>query len=184
MIVARELHRPRHAQGGDARGRRDDPHALLHASDRRGAASSGRSSCRWRRPSRSAARSRSPGSRRRSPETLTSRRRAASPMLSLVAIYGGTLLLTELISHSAAVSLLFPIALDTAAGLGVELHAVRRRGDRGRLARLRDAARLPDPHDGLRSGRLPLHATSCASASRWTSSAGRSRCSRSRWCSR
>jgi di/tricarboxylate transporter len=42
-----------------------------------------------------------------------------SPMWSLVAIYGGTLLLTELISHSAAVSLLFPIALNTAAGLGV-----------------------------------------------------------------
>jgi di/tricarboxylate transporter len=40
-------------------------------------------------------------------------------MLSLIAIYGGTLLLTELISHSAAVSLLFPIALNTAAGLEV-----------------------------------------------------------------
>jgi di/tricarboxylate transporter len=41
------------------------------------------------------------------------------PMWSLVAIYGGTLLLTELISHSAAVSLLFPIALSTAEGLGI-----------------------------------------------------------------
>jgi len=41
------------------------------------------------------------------------------PMWSLVAIYGGTLLLTELISHSAAVSLLFPIALQTAQGLGI-----------------------------------------------------------------
>lgn len=40
-------------------------------------------------------------------------------MWSLVAIYGGTLLLTELISHSAAVSLLFPIALKTAEGLGL-----------------------------------------------------------------
>jgi len=42
-----------------------------------------------------------------------------SAMLSLIAIYGGTLLLTELVSHSAAVSLLFPIALQTAEGLGI-----------------------------------------------------------------
>ena len=42
------------------------------------------------------------------------------PWLSLVAIYGGTLLLTELISHSAAVSLLFPIALGTAQNLGID----------------------------------------------------------------
>jgi len=42
------------------------------------------------------------------------------PMISLVAIYGGTLLLTELISHSAAVSLFFPIALGTAQRLGVD----------------------------------------------------------------
>jgi di/tricarboxylate transporter len=42
------------------------------------------------------------------------------PLLSLVAIYGGTLLLTELISHSAAVSLLFPIALGTAQNLGID----------------------------------------------------------------
>jgi di/tricarboxylate transporter len=41
-------------------------------------------------------------------------------MLSLVAIYGGTLLLTELISHSAAVSLLFPIGLGTAQSLGID----------------------------------------------------------------
>lgn len=45
---------------------------------------------------------------------------AGDPMLSLVAIYGGTLLLTELISHSAAVSLLFPIALGTAQSLGID----------------------------------------------------------------
>ena len=45
---------------------------------------------------------------------------AGSPMISLVAIYGGTLLLTELISHSAAVSLFFPIALGTAERLGVD----------------------------------------------------------------
>lgn len=51
-------------------------------------------------------------------ETLTTAA-GGSPMLSLVAIYGGTLLLTELISHSAAVSLIFPIAMNTAAGLGV-----------------------------------------------------------------
>jgi di/tricarboxylate transporter len=42
------------------------------------------------------------------------------PWLSLVAIYGGTLLLTELISHSASVSLLFPIALGTAQNLGID----------------------------------------------------------------
>jgi di/tricarboxylate transporter len=42
------------------------------------------------------------------------------PFLSLVAIYGGTLLLTELISHSASVSLLFPIALGTAQSLGID----------------------------------------------------------------
>ena len=41
-------------------------------------------------------------------------------MKSLVAVYGGTLLLTELISHSAAVSLLFPIALGTAQNLGID----------------------------------------------------------------
>ncbi len=43
-----------------------------------------------------------------------------NPMISLAAIYGGTLLLTELISHSAAVSLFFPIALGTAERLGVD----------------------------------------------------------------
>jgi di/tricarboxylate transporter len=42
------------------------------------------------------------------------------PRLSLAAVYGGTLLLTELISHSAAVSLLFPIALGTAQSLGID----------------------------------------------------------------
>jgi di/tricarboxylate transporter len=45
---------------------------------------------------------------------------AGDPLLSLAAIYGGTLLLTELISHSAAVSLLFPIALGTAQSLGID----------------------------------------------------------------
>jgi di/tricarboxylate transporter len=45
---------------------------------------------------------------------------AGNPLLSLAGIYGGTLLLTELISHSAAVSLLFPIALDTARSLGID----------------------------------------------------------------
>jgi di/tricarboxylate transporter len=44
---------------------------------------------------------------------------SGNAMLSLAAIYGGTLLLTELISHGAAVSLLFPIALETAARLGI-----------------------------------------------------------------
>lgn len=40
-------------------------------------------------------------------------------MWSLAGIYGGTLILTELVSHSAAVSLVFPIALQTADGLGL-----------------------------------------------------------------
>jgi di/tricarboxylate transporter len=52
-------------------------------------------------------------------ETLTAAA-GGDPRLSLAAIYGGTLLLTELISHSAAVSLLFPIALGTADGLGID----------------------------------------------------------------
>ncbi len=43
-----------------------------------------------------------------------------SALLSLIAIYGGTLLLTELISHSAAVSLMFPIAIGTASTLGID----------------------------------------------------------------
>ena len=38
----------------------------------------------------------------------------------MAGIYGGTLLLTELISHSAAVSLVFPIALGTAQKLGID----------------------------------------------------------------
>jgi di/tricarboxylate transporter len=40
--------------------------------------------------------------------------------LSLALVYLGTLLLTELISHSAAVSLFFPIALGTAQRLGID----------------------------------------------------------------
>src|SRR5262245_44015276 len=52
-------------------------------------------------------------------ETLTLAA-GGSPILSLIGIYGGTLLLTELISHSAAISLLFPIALNTADGLGID----------------------------------------------------------------
>lgn len=43
-----------------------------------------------------------------------------NPMVGLAMIYGGTLLLTELISHSAAVSLFFPIALRTAEQLGID----------------------------------------------------------------
>ncbi|HYC53607.1 MAG TPA: SLC13 family permease [Candidatus Binatia bacterium] len=42
-----------------------------------------------------------------------------SAMLSLAGIYVCTLLLTEMVSHSAAVSLTFPIAIQTAANLGV-----------------------------------------------------------------
>jgi di/tricarboxylate transporter len=45
---------------------------------------------------------------------------AGDPMLSLVGVYAGTLLLTELISHSAAVSLIFPIAIGTAQNLGID----------------------------------------------------------------
>jgi len=45
-----------------------------------------------------------------------------SAMLSLASIYGGTQFLTELISHSTAVSLLFPIALGTAQSLGIDGH--------------------------------------------------------------
>src|SRR5262249_29858071 len=52
-------------------------------------------------------------------ETLTLAA-GGSPLLSLIGIYGGTLLLTEMISHSAATSLLFPIALNTADGLGID----------------------------------------------------------------
>lgn len=51
-------------------------------------------------------------------ESLTSVA-GGNPRLSLAAIYGATLLLTELISHSAGVSLLFPIALGTADSLGI-----------------------------------------------------------------
>jgi di/tricarboxylate transporter len=52
-------------------------------------------------------------------QTVTGMSRG-NAMISLAAIYGGTLLLTELISHSAAVSLFFPIALGTAQQLGVD----------------------------------------------------------------
>ncbi len=52
-------------------------------------------------------------------ESITSAA-ADSPLGTLAGIYGGTLLLTELVSHGAAVSLLFPIALQAAAHLGVE----------------------------------------------------------------
>ncbi len=48
--------------------------------------------------------------------TLTSAA-GGSPWWSLVAIYGCTLLLTEIVSHSAAVSLVFPITLQTATNL-------------------------------------------------------------------
>lgn len=51
-------------------------------------------------------------------ESLTSISQG-NAMMSLIAIYGATLLLTELVSHSAAVSLVFPIALKAAEGLGV-----------------------------------------------------------------
>lgn len=43
-----------------------------------------------------------------------------NPRYSLALIYLGTLVLTELISHSAAVSLFFPIALGTAERLGID----------------------------------------------------------------
>jgi di/tricarboxylate transporter len=42
-----------------------------------------------------------------------------SPWGTLIAVYASTLLLTELVSHAAAVSLLFPIAMNAAAHLGV-----------------------------------------------------------------
>jgi di/tricarboxylate transporter len=43
-----------------------------------------------------------------------------SPRGTLVAIYGATLVLTELVSHGAAVSLIFPIALQASAHLGLD----------------------------------------------------------------
>lgn len=52
--------------------------------------------------------------------TSLTRSAGGDPLLSLAAVYGSTLLLTELISHSAAVSLLFPIALGTAKTLGID----------------------------------------------------------------
>lgn len=42
-----------------------------------------------------------------------------SPWLSLIAIYGVTLLVTELITNNAAAALMFPFALSTAQNLGV-----------------------------------------------------------------
>ncbi|HOA73254.1 MAG TPA: SLC13 family permease [Phycisphaerae bacterium] len=44
---------------------------------------------------------------------------SGSPMLSLIAIYGVCLLLTELVTNNAAAVLMFPIALQTAHQLGV-----------------------------------------------------------------
>lgn len=45
---------------------------------------------------------------------------AGSPFWSLVAVYGATLLLTELVTNNAAAVLLFPVALQTSQQLGVE----------------------------------------------------------------
>jgi di/tricarboxylate transporter len=42
-----------------------------------------------------------------------------SPWLALAAVYGVTMLLTEIMSHFAAVSVVFPIAVSTANALGV-----------------------------------------------------------------
>ncbi len=51
-------------------------------------------------------------------ETITTTA-AGSPMKTLIAIYAGTLILTELVTHSAAVLLLFPIAMNAASNLGI-----------------------------------------------------------------
>ena len=45
---------------------------------------------------------------------------SGNPALSLAFIYAATLLLTELVSHSAAVSLIFPIAMQTGPALGID----------------------------------------------------------------
>lgn len=42
------------------------------------------------------------------------------PMLSLAVVYLGTLILTELITNNAAAALMFPIAVSTAEGLGLD----------------------------------------------------------------
>ena len=80
-----------------------------------------------------------------------------SPWWSLAAIYGVTLLVTELITNNAAAALMFPFALATAQNLQANPMPVRDRRDDGRLGRLRHADRLPDEPDGLRPRRLPLH---------------------------
>jgi len=43
-----------------------------------------------------------------------------SPMLALILVYGVTMLLTELVTNNAAAIIVFPIALSTAAQLGVD----------------------------------------------------------------
>src|SRR5262249_13556397 len=51
---------------------------------------------------------------------------------------------------------LLPDRARNGGAAGDRLHAVRRRGDGGRLARLRDSAGLSDAHDGLQPRRLSV----------------------------
>ena len=83
--------------------------------------------------------------------------RSWGPTATLAAIYFGTMVLNELISNNAAAAPGVPLLPGVGPAAGRQRAPVHHGRDPGRLVCLRLAHRLPDPHDGLRSRRLPLH---------------------------
>ena len=95
------------------------------------------------------------------------------PFWALVVLYVATVIMTELITNNAAGVLMFPIAMAVAQDGNVNFLPYVVCGDGRRLGRLHHADRLPDQPDGVRPGRLPLDATTSASARRsasWSAS--------------
>ena len=82
---------------------------------------------------------------------------AVGPVGILLGVGVVTMLLTELITNTAAAVLVFPVAVSTAAAAGLDPRpfAIGRRL-RG-VGLVPHPDRLSDQHDGLRTGRVPVH---------------------------
>ena len=76
--------------------------------------------------------------------------------LALLAVLVGTLVLTELVTNVAAAALMVPIALDVATRVGADPRGWAIGVAVDGLVVVPHPDRLPDQHDRLRPGRLPV----------------------------
>ena len=89
-------------------------------------------------------------------DALTPFLQSASPLVLLLAIYGLTSVLTEMVSNNAVAVILTPVAISLAASLGIDPKPLIYAIMLGASASFATPHRLPDQHAGLCGGQLPL----------------------------